>query len=103
MARAPIQARHRTARGIYLAVLPDGVGAGDCSFPPPVAPAVEIDGITADVFTDTDAVTVVGAVMLRCVHLGERGRIRGRHADPRCGACATPKDKAHHTEDTGQS
>ena len=84
-------------------VLVNGVGSYYHSLTPPVPPAVEIDGIATDVFTDIDTVAPVGAVMLLRVRLGVRGCTRGRHADPRCSACAAPKDKAHHTKDTGQS
>ncbi len=82
-------------------VLIDSVGSNNDLFSPPVAPAVEIDGIAASVFTDINTVTVVGTVKPLRVRQGVRGRTRGRHAAPRCSACAAPKDKAHHTEDTG--
>ena len=84
-------------------VLIDSISVGEYALSPPVSPAVKIDGIAADIFTDIDTVTVVGTVKPLHVHQGVRGRIRGRHADLRCSACAAPKDKAHHTEDTGQS
>ena len=84
-------------------VLVDSIISYYHSFAPPVPPAVEIDGIAAGVFADIDAITVIGTVMLLRVRQGVRGRIRGRHADPRCSACAAPKDKAHHTKDTGRS
>ena len=83
-------------------VLVNGVGSYYNPFTPPIPPAVEIDGIAADVFTDIDAIAMIGAVMLLRVRQGVRGRIRGRHAVPRCSACVAPKDKAHHTKDTGQ-
>ena len=86
----------------YFLVLIYRIGVGYNALSPSIAPAVEIDGITAGVFADIDAVTVVGAVMLLRVRQGVRGRIRGRHAAPRCSACAAPKDKAHHTKDAGR-
>ena len=79
------------------------ISAGEYALPPPVPPAVEIDGIAADVFTDIDTIAVVGTIMLLRVRQDVRGRIRGRHAVPRCSACAAPKGKAHHTKDTGQN
>ena len=45
-------------------VLVNGVGSYYNPFPPPVPPVVEIDGIAAGVFTDIDAIAVIGAVML---------------------------------------
>ena len=45
-------------------VLIDSVGSNNDLFSPPVAPAVEIDGIAASVFTDINTVTMIGAVML---------------------------------------
>ena len=84
-------------------VLIDSVGSDNGLFSPPVPPTVEIDGIATGVFTDIDTVTVVGAIMLLRVRQGVRGCIRGRHAVPRCGACAAPEDKAHHTKDMGRS
>ena len=79
------------------------ISAGEYALSPSVPPTVYVNGIAADVFTDIDTIAVIGAVMLRGVRQGVRGRIRGRHADLRCSACAAPKDKAHHTKDTGQS
>ena len=84
-------------------VLIDSISVGEYALSPPVSPAVKIDGIAADIFTDIDTVTVVGTVKPLHVRQGVRGRTRGRHADSRCSACAAPKDKAHHTKDTGQS
>lgn len=84
-------------------VLIDSISVGEYALSPPVSPAVKIDGIAADVLVDIDTITVVGAVMQRGVRQGVRGCIRGRHAAPRCSACAAPKDKAHHTKDTGRS
>ena len=84
-------------------VLIDSISAGEYALSPSVPPTVYVNGIAADIFADIDTVTVVGAVMQRGVRQGVRGRTRGRHAAPRCSACAAPKDKAHHTEDTGQS
>ena len=55
------------------------------------------------IYNNTILDEVVSAVMLLRVRQGVRGRTRRRHADLRCSACAAPKDKAHHTEDTGQS
>ena len=87
----------------YFPVLVDSIISYYNSFTPSVPPAVEIDGIAAGVFADIDVVAAVGAIMPLRVRQGVRGRIRGRHADPRCSACAALKDKAHHTKDTGQS
>ena len=84
-------------------VLINGVGSNNGLFAVSVPPAVYVNGIAVGVFTDIDTVAVVGAVMLRGVRLGVRGRICGRRVVPQCSACAAPKDKAHHTEDTGQS
>lgn len=84
-------------------VLIDSISAGEYALSPSVPPTVYVNGIAADIFTDIDTVTVVGTVKPLRVRQGVRGRTRGRHADLRCSACAAPKDKAHHTEDTGQS
>ena len=60
---APMQANHLTIFGDILfrwrmddgfPVLIDSVGSNNDLFSPPVAPAVEIDGIAASVFTDID-------------------------------------------------
>ena len=84
-------------------VLIDSVGSDNGLFSPPVPPTVEIDGIAASVFTDINTVTMIGAIKPLRVRQGVRGCIRGRHAVPRCGACAAPEDKAHHTKDMGRS
>ena len=60
---APMQANHLTIFGDILfrwrmddgfPVLIDSVGSNNDLSSPPVAPAVEIDGIAASVFTDID-------------------------------------------------
>lgn len=84
-------------------VLVDSICTGDYAVVVFIPPMVYVNGIAADVFTDIDTVTVVGAVMQRGVRQGVRGRIHGRHVVPQCSACAAPKDKAHHTKDTGRS
>ena len=84
-------------------VLIDSISVGEYALSPPIAPTVYVNGIAVDVLVDIDTITVVGAVMQRGVRQGVRGCILGRHADPRCSACAAPKDKVHHTEDTGRS
>ena len=81
----------------------DSISVGEYALSPSVPPTVYVNGIAADVFTDIDTIAVVGAVMQRGVRQGVRGRIHGRHVVPQCSACAAPKDKAHHTKDTGQS
>ena len=84
-----------------FAVLVDSVVSDDEPFLPTVPPAVYIDGVTQAILTDIDTIAVVGAVMLLRVRPSVRGRIRGRHAVPRYGACTGPEDKAHHTKGTG--
>ena len=84
-------------------VLINGVGSNNGLFAVSVPPAVYVNGIAADIFTDIDTVTVEGAVKPLRVRPGVRGRICGRRVVPQCSACAAPKDKAHHTKDTGQS
>ena len=84
-------------------VLIDSISVGEYALSPPIAPTVYVNGIAAYVFADIDAIPLIRAILPLGVRPGVRGRICGRHAVPRCSACAAPKDKAHHTKDTGQS